>query len=59
MATLTKTTYGTTGKLIRGVTLTGTEEEVMTALSDDNVHSHQIISLTLSSTTMTARYLKP
>ena len=59
MVTLTKTTYGTAGKLIRGVTLTGTEEEVMTSLSDDNVHSHQILTMTLSSTTMTVRYLKP
>ena len=57
--TISKTTYGTAGKLIRGVTLIGTESEVMTALSDDNVHSHQIIFLNLSSTTMTARYLKP
>ena len=57
--TLSTTTYGTSGKLIRAVTLSGTEEEVMTALSDNNVHAHQMLSMTLSSTTMTARYLRP
>ena len=59
VSTLTKTTYGTVGTLIRGVVMTGTEAEVMAALSDDNVHAHQIVSMTLSSTTLTVRYLKP
>jgi len=59
VSSLSTTAYGTAGKLIRAVTLMGTEAEVMAALSDNNVHAHQIISLTLSSTTMTARYLRP
>jgi len=59
VSTLTKTTYGTVGTLIRGVVMTGTEAEVMTALSDNNVHAHQIVSMTLASTTLTVRYLKP
>jgi hypothetical protein len=55
--TLTSTVYGS--GITKAVTFTGTEPEVMGGLADANIHAHQIISITLSGTTMTARYIKP
>ncbi|MFW6172959.1 MAG: hypothetical protein ACOC5T_04375 [Elusimicrobiota bacterium] len=54
---VTSTVYGSS--IPKAVTLTGTEEEVMAALANKGVHAHQVISATLSGTTMTARYIKP